>query len=579
MARIPEETRRRDDPDGNAVRRARQGSSGSATDGYTTVTYDAVGRQTSVTDPDGSTASSLYSVHGAARTTQITDEAGVQRTLQYDGLGRLTGVTEAAGSAAYTYDVLDDLTQVSQTDTSTGLTQYRSFNYDSLKRLKSATNPESGIVNYTYDANGNVLTKTDARFTTSSGYDALNRINHISFNDPKTPSVGFCYDGFPYVANQGNCGTTPAGGQWMRRTASAAWLSPSGITTDVSSTSYSYDIAGRLEASTQTTGGSGYPFSYTYYNDDRLASIRYPSNRLVTTCYDSNGRVTWVDGTPTPPNCTGVGTDSKAYANVSAYWPQGAINSVSLGNGLTETTTYNNRLQMTNKATNTIGGVSRLGLQLSFCAYPQAACSTGNNGNLNWQTISYDATPGIEAALSVTQTYAYNDGVNRLTNFAELGIAQTYGYDGFGNRWLVSSANLPVSNLTPASKNWFWPSGGGAPSNQILPAFGALYDPSGNGNQTQMHSRPKKEAMLVSSRSIADFDGHQLTEGSEGGLDLLGLGGVFGIEHAADHALVESQTAGQIGVVDLLIAHRQVERELRRQPQRHGHQALTTLCG
>jgi hypothetical protein len=40
---------------------------------------------------------------------------------------------------------------------------------------------------------------------------------------------------------------------------------------------------------------------------------------------------------------------------------------------------------------------------------------------------------------------------------------------------------------------------------------------------------------------VADFDGQLLAQDREGGLDLLGLGGVFGIEHAADHALVESQ--------------------------------------
>ena len=78
---------------------------------------------------------------------------------------------------------------------------------------------------------------------------------------------------------------------------------------------------------------------------------------------------------------------------------------------------------------------------------------------------------------------------------------------------------------------------------------------------------------------IADFDDHLLAEDCEGGLDLLGLGGVFGIEHTADHALVESQAASQLGVADSLIAHGQVERELRRQPERHRHQALATLGG
>jgi YD repeat-containing protein len=35
--------------------------------------------------------------------------------------------------------------------------QTRTFVYDSLKRLSSATNPQSGTVSYDYDGNGNLL--------------------------------------------------------------------------------------------------------------------------------------------------------------------------------------------------------------------------------------------------------------------------------------------------------------------------------------------------------------------------------------------------------------------------------------
>ncbi|HEY7305523.1 MAG TPA: RHS repeat domain-containing protein [Bryobacteraceae bacterium] len=81
----------------------------------------------------------------------------------------------------------------------------RSYAYDSLKRLTSATNPESGTVSYTYDAGGNVLTKTDAHnvitcfgslsgTSCTSGYDALNRVTQKSYSDPTTPAVTYSYD-------------------------------------------------------------------------------------------------------------------------------------------------------------------------------------------------------------------------------------------------------------------------------------------------------------------------------------------------------------------------------------------------
>jgi YD repeat-containing protein len=62
-----------------------------------------------------------------------------------------------AYQTSYSYDVLDDLTQVSQ-----GL-QTRTLVYNSLKQLTSGTSPESGTVSYPYDANGDLTQKTDAR--------------------------------------------------------------------------------------------------------------------------------------------------------------------------------------------------------------------------------------------------------------------------------------------------------------------------------------------------------------------------------------------------------------------------------
>src|SRR2546430_17318048 len=51
----------------------------------------------------------------------------------------------------YAYDALDNLTSVTQ-----GTQPARTFNYDSLKRLSSAWNLESGTTSYQYDANGNL---------------------------------------------------------------------------------------------------------------------------------------------------------------------------------------------------------------------------------------------------------------------------------------------------------------------------------------------------------------------------------------------------------------------------------------
>src|SRR5258708_2772191 len=75
-----------------------------------------------------------------------------------------------------------------------------------MKRLVTAQNPENGLMCYgslngstcteNYDANGNLLSRTDARsVTTSYTYDAVNRMQTKSYSDGMTPGVTMSYDG------------------------------------------------------------------------------------------------------------------------------------------------------------------------------------------------------------------------------------------------------------------------------------------------------------------------------------------------------------------------------------------------
>ena len=124
--------------------------------GYATaISYDALNRPISVKTADGSTSTTSY----AGNQTTVTDPAGKKRQYTYDALGRLTKVVEDPSGLNYTtsyqYDALGDLTQVTQGS------EIRSFGYDSLGRLLWAVNPESGTINYRYDASGNLVWRDD----------------------------------------------------------------------------------------------------------------------------------------------------------------------------------------------------------------------------------------------------------------------------------------------------------------------------------------------------------------------------------------------------------------------------------
>jgi YD repeat-containing protein len=174
--------------------------------GWTATQYDELGRVRYVTAPDLSVTETQYGSDGVGLLATVTDPAGKQRRFRTDALGRVQRVQEMlTGGSFYVtdhaYDTLGNLTNVNQGS------QAREFRYDSLSRLRCASNPEtrtssgtcngtpSGVDVYSYDAAGNLQTHTDPRgVTTTFGYDELNRVTSKTYSDGTTPGVTLQYD-------------------------------------------------------------------------------------------------------------------------------------------------------------------------------------------------------------------------------------------------------------------------------------------------------------------------------------------------------------------------------------------------
>jgi RHS repeat-associated protein len=425
-------------------------STSDPTYGITQYRYDALGRPITVTEPDNSTVSTSYS--GPCAT--VTDEAGKKRESCSDALGRLTEVIEDPGGlgyvTTYTYDALDNLTGVNEAG------QTRSFVYDSLSRLTSATNPESGTTSYTYDAAGNVATKIDARnITTTYSYDALNRVTDVTFSDG-TPPLYYQYDS----ASVWGIGiTNPVGRLVLETVPNDGKIS-------------SYDAMGRVTSEWECQFAFNCNSSYgpweTSVQYDLLggvAQLTYPSGRLVKTTYNTAARPTQV--TFDSYSGTYVGYN---YLSSASYAPDGSPTSLTLGSGVTETTSYNPRLQTCNRqiATSQSTWVNR-----TYGYYSGGPCtgSSGNNGNVT------AITDNLQNAN--TQTFSYGP-LNRLSSATTQATSgsdcwgEQYGYDAWGN---LQSISQPAGYS--ACTQWDYLSLGFNSQNRITNS-GFGYDAAGN---------------------------------------------------------------------------------------------------
>jgi RHS repeat-associated protein len=489
---------------------------------FTSYAYDTASRPLSVTLPDSAATTTSY----LGNQTTVADQAQRKRTTTTDALGRISGVVEDPSATGYTglnyitiyaYNALDDLLCVNQGGSAAvggscnaSAARARSFTYDPLGRLIAANNPEnssathpaaqtcSGVSGlwttcYTYDAGGNLQTKTDNRsIQTTYTYDPLNRILSKSYSDG-TPPVSYAYDITP-------TGITPAVSNPVGRLTQVA---RSGVST---TNMLAYDPLGRSTKSSQVTAGATFTFQYQYNNAGSLTSEILPSNRTIAISYDAANRPATLQGVLGTTTTDYIGNPLVTYAagdftNSIQYVPHGAVWAYTRGDGITRAEEYNNRLQSiesyyslgnTNDAAHMLfvscphWGSGSVGQISKICPDGPAV---NNNGNL----VAYDeylGTPGASAYTHFAQaspgssTITY-DALNRLTAMNDTGgWSRGFQYDQWGNMSVTAATGMtPLNNNAPQQP----PSAIYNANNQRTDA-GLGYDASGNVNAMNQFS-------------------------------------------------------------------------------------------
>jgi RHS repeat-associated protein len=422
-----------------------------------TTTFDVLGRPSSITDANNGTASYTYSLNDVLVTIgpAPSGESTKRRQLEYDGVGRLTSVCELTGGTGsgscaqkssqsgfwtkYTYDILDNLTGVTQNAQSTGSQQTRSYVFDSLSRLTSETNAESGTTSYYYDVApaapgltcvygaggglpgntgnypGDLAKKYDANGnTTCFSYDALHRATGVTYGGPNAASNKyFVYD------------SATVNGAVMQNTkgrlAEAMTCPPGQLCGTITDVGFSYTARGEVSDLYEST-----PHSGGYYH--------------LNQTYWPHGLSNQLSGLPGVPTISyGVDGEGRASA-VSASAGQNPVTSVS----------YNNASLPTQvnfgSGDNDIFAYDSATLRMTQFKFNVGTSSLSLTGNLTWNpngTLGQLAlTDQFNSADTQTCNYAHDDLTRIASANCGAAASQTFSYDAFGN---ISKSGSPYA--------------------------------------------------------------------------------------------------------------------------------------
>ncbi len=402
--------------------------------------------------PDGTrTGTSYAGLVETATVYGIQTGAGTQSdsstVYAKDILGRLLLVLPPAGaSAVHTYDGLGNLARVDlltlavapreACDAVLGANggtnallagqaaQQRSFSYDALGRLRSASNPENGTTNYLkYDCIGNLLEAQDANgaaaatpYKLASSYDAVGRLLSTVKADAATGAtiaslIQNTYDTLPGF----NAGAS------LGKLVQSASLQPDFLQPSLSRTTtltFSYNgLNGRMDFFGTGSDASGaqkdYGSSVTYDSYGQVAQRLLPeSGATVVESYQH--------GLPLSRNFVDGATRVAGLGGLQ-YTPSGALQSYLIHGRYGANVAFDDFTRP-------------LGFALSGPAGP-----LWGNGSFAGSPYQYDGAGNIASiGASATQTDSFQyDLLSRLTaaTVNDNGVAHgySYQYDAFGN--------------------------------------------------------------------------------------------------------------------------------------------------
>jgi RHS repeat-associated protein len=258
--------------------------------GTTSYGYDAIGRVSSITDPENRTTSYIYNTPD--REVQITDGLNRTVTVVYNSKGDVRSVTDAKGQTV-------------------------SYTIDERFRPDSMTDHVSDVESYGYNLNDNLVSVTDRKGQISNvpepgGYDKLDRLLRMDYDDGSSTSYAYNEVGLMNSVTDSITGTIDFVYTDPATDAYADMVKQ--VTSQQGTVSYTYDELGRrtgMDVEAQLVVGYDYeanglvnsisttnpvtsaPMDFVFSYDDagRRTGLTYPNGVTAAYVYDEAGRI------------------------------------------------------------------------------------------------------------------------------------------------------------------------------------------------------------------------------------------------------------------------------------------------
>jgi RHS repeat-associated protein len=324
-------------------------------------------------------------------------------------LALLGGSTSGPISYSFTVHLVNTVTQpIPTTATVSGTTTYT---YNAFSEVTSETDPLGRVTNYSYDAAGNLKTKTQVvgsgganNLVTTSSYDSHGLVTKQV--DPAGRETDYTYDADERLSTV----TTAVG------------------TPDQASVSYTLDPAGNILT---TTDGNNHTTTNTYDSLNRLLTATDPLNNTTTNTYDAAGNLLTT-------------RDASGHVTTYAYDPYGHVIKATNAQAGVTTSTYDAAGNLMS-VTDPLGNVTRY----QYDARNRLIATINPAGNVTRQV--YDGASNVIAVIDPdgNQTSYTYDALNRLVRSKDaLGNSTLYTYDADGEVVSRTDGNGQVINDT-----------------------------------------------------------------------------------------------------------------------------------